>query len=83
MDSLMAMIITDDCINCGACACECPVDAIYEPGERTRLSEKDVKPISNEHYFIVTEICTNCVGLNQIKCIAICPMDSIKESIVD
>lgn len=28
----MAIIITDDCINCGACEPECPNTAIYEGG---------------------------------------------------
>ena len=26
----MAYVINDDCISCGACASECPVDAISE-----------------------------------------------------
>lgn len=26
----MAYKITDECISCGACASECPVDAIFE-----------------------------------------------------
>jgi ferredoxin len=26
----MAYIITDDCVNCGACADQCPVEAIAE-----------------------------------------------------
>ena len=29
----MAIIITDDCINCDACISECPNNAIYEPDE--------------------------------------------------
>jgi len=29
----MAIIITEDCINCDACISECPNNAIYEPGE--------------------------------------------------
>ena len=28
----MAIIITDECINCGACEPECPNNAIYEGG---------------------------------------------------
>ena len=28
----MAIIITNDCINCGACEPECPNNAIYEAG---------------------------------------------------
>jgi len=27
----MAIIITDECINCDACVSECPNNAIYEP----------------------------------------------------
>lgn len=41
----MAHKITDDCISCGACASECPVDAI---------SEGDGK------YEIDAEKCTDC-----------------------
>ena len=29
----MAIVITDDCINCDACVTECPNNAIYEPDE--------------------------------------------------
>lgn len=43
----MAIIITDECINCGACEPECPNTAIYEGGvewtwgDGTSLSEVD------------------------------------------
>ena len=74
----MTMIITDDCINCGACAVECPTEAIYEPGETWKINGKSLPPISTEHYFIVTEICDECSGFKKIKCIAVCPMDAIK-----
>ena len=46
----MAIIITDECINCGACEPECPNTAIYEGADDwrwkdgTRLSGKIVLP---------------------------------------
>ncbi len=78
----MAVIITDDCINCGACAVECPTEAIFELGQKYELYGKKNLPISTEHFFIVTEICTECSGLNEFKCIAICPMDAIKKELI-
>lgn len=74
----MAMIIADDCINCSACAVECPSESIYGPGENWEENGKFLAPLSNEHFFIVTAICNECAGLNKIKCISICPMDAIK-----
>ena len=35
----MAIIITDDCINCGACEPECPNNAIYEGADDWRYSD--------------------------------------------
>ncbi|MFB6305939.1 MAG: 4Fe-4S dicluster domain-containing protein [Flavobacteriales bacterium] len=35
----MAIIITDECINCGACEPECPNTAIYEGGESWKFSD--------------------------------------------
>ena len=35
----MAIIITDDCINCGACEPECPNTAIYEGAAKWRFSD--------------------------------------------
>ncbi|WP_372800441.1 4Fe-4S dicluster domain-containing protein [Lutibacter sp.] len=35
----MAIKITDECINCGACEPECPNNAIYEAGEEWRYSD--------------------------------------------
>ena len=35
----MAIIITDECINCGACEPECPNNAIYEGAEDWKYSE--------------------------------------------
>ena len=45
----MAIIITDECIHCGACEPECPNNAIYENGiewsyaEGTQLSEIEME----------------------------------------
>ncbi len=35
----MAIKITDECINCGACEPECPNNAIYEGGEEWSFAE--------------------------------------------
>ena len=35
----MAIIITDECINCGACEPECPNNAIYEGGVEWAFSD--------------------------------------------
>jgi len=35
----MAIIITDECINCGACEPECPNNAIYEGAMEWRFSD--------------------------------------------
>jgi ferredoxin len=35
----MAIIITDECINCGACEPECPNNAIYEGGIEWAIDE--------------------------------------------
>ncbi len=35
----MAIRITDECINCGACEPECPNNAIYEGGVEWRIAD--------------------------------------------
>ncbi|MEZ4911949.1 MAG: 4Fe-4S dicluster domain-containing protein [Saprospiraceae bacterium] len=35
----MAIYITDECINCGACEPECPNNAIYEGGVNWKMSD--------------------------------------------
>lgn len=35
----MAIMITDECINCGACEPECPNTAIYEGGAQWRWAD--------------------------------------------
>lgn len=36
----MAIIITDECINCDACIAECPNNAIYEPDQNWTYSDE-------------------------------------------
>jgi len=43
----MAIYITDECINCGACEPECPNNAIYEPGVEWRMA--DGTTVSHEY----------------------------------
>lgn len=43
----MAIMITDECINCGACEPECPNNAIYEGGVEWAIS--DGTTISGEY----------------------------------
>ena len=59
----MALLINEDCINCGACEPECPNNAI---------SEGDVI------YVIDPEKCTECVGAHdEPQCKLVCPVDCI------
>ncbi len=57
----MATMITNDCINCGACEPECPNNAI---------SQGD--PV----FVIDPKLCTECVGFHDYEaCAAVCPVD--------
>ncbi len=38
----MAIIITDECINCDACIQECPNNAIYEPDQEWSYAEETI-----------------------------------------
>ncbi|PTR14186.1 MULTISPECIES: YfhL family 4Fe-4S dicluster ferredoxin [unclassified Nitrosospira] len=59
----MALIITDECINCDVCEPECPNDAISS-GE--------------EIYEIDAARCTECVGHYEVsQCVEVCPVDCI------
>jgi ferredoxin len=58
----MAMVINDECINCGACEPECPNEAIAEGSSK---------------YVITVEKCTECVGaFDQPKCLEVCPVEN-------
>lgn len=59
----MALMITDDCINCDVCEPECPNNAISQ-GE--------------EIYEIDPNKCTECVGhYDEPQCQQVCPVDCI------
>ena len=59
----MALMITDECINCDVCEPECPNNAIYQ-GE--------------EIYEIDPSKCTECVGhFDEPQCQQVCPVDCI------
>jgi len=58
----MAYMITDECIACGACETECPVEAISE---------------GDEIYVIDFNVCVECVGhFDESQCAAVCPVDA-------
>ena len=72
----MATMITEECINCGACEPECPNTAIYAGGVEWELFGEKRPPVSNDLYYIVPEKCTECVGHHdQEQCAAVCPVD--------
>ena len=83
----MAIVITEECINCGACEPECPNNAIYEGGASwelagTTFGENDVSPngstgfYSSDFFYIVPDKCTECKGFHdEPQCAAVCPVD--------
>ena len=59
----MALLITDECINCDVCEPECPNEAITE---------------GDEIYEIDPNLCTECVGhYDEPQCVEVCPVDCI------
>ena len=59
----MALMITDECINCDVCEPECPNGAISQ-GE--------------EIYEIDPDLCTECVGHYEVsQCVEVCPVECI------
>ncbi|WP_345984640.1 4Fe-4S dicluster domain-containing protein [Sulfurimonas sp. HSL-1656] len=65
----MAVMITDECINCDACAPECPVAAILSNGD-----EKN--PYDDERFYVKPETCVECVGhADTPRCAEACPTE--------
>src|SRR5881394_158477 len=72
----MSTMITEECINCGACEPECPNTAIYEGGANFEHQGGSHPALSQDFYYIVPEKCTECVGFfDQEQCAAVCPVD--------
>jgi ferredoxin len=61
----MALMITEECINCDVCEPECPNGALSQ-GE--------------DIYIIDPNSCTECVGhFDSPQCIEVCPVDCITQ----
>ncbi|MDE3010421.1 MAG: YfhL family 4Fe-4S dicluster ferredoxin [Pseudomonadota bacterium] len=59
----MALMITDECINCDVCEPECPNQAIS---------------LGPEYYIIDPGKCTECVGhYDTPQCVEVCPVECI------
>lgn len=72
----MATVITEDCINCGACEPECPNTAIYQGGVEYDWNSAKNAALSNDFFYIVPEKCTECVGFfDEEACAVVCPVD--------
>ncbi len=72
----MATMITEECINCGACEPECPNAAIYEGGAPWELDGATHAAVRQDTYYITAERCTECVGFfEKEQCAAVCPVD--------
>ena len=72
----MSTVITEECINCGACETECANGAIYEGGSTWELNGETHEAINADIYFIVPDKCTECVGFyDSEQCAEVCPVD--------
>ena len=59
----MALLITDECINCDVCEPQCPNQAIF---------------MGPDIYVIRPERCTECVGHSDVpQCVELCPVNCI------
>ncbi len=59
----MALLITDECINCDVCEPECPNQAIS---------------MGADYYVIDPGRCTECVGhFDAPQCVQVCPVECI------
>lgn len=77
----MALLITDECINCGACLPECPNEAIFETrsgAEEKGLHVGDGQGVGDNIYVIAHDRCTECVGhFDEPQCAAVCQSTTV------
>ena len=74
----MALLITDDCIDCNACEIECPNNAIYNAGDSWELHGEEHDALNDDHTYIAYDKCTECVGYyDEPQCIAACPVKQL------
>lgn len=74
----MAVLVTDECISCNACEAECPNTAIYSAGMAYNYGGQESPALSEDHTYIVTEKCTECVGFyDEPQCMSACPTEAI------
>ena len=76
----MALLITDECISCGACLPECPNEAIFETRSDAETKGNHVgdgQGVGDNIYVITHDRCTECVGhFDEPQCAAVCPVDN-------
>ena len=74
----MSLLITAECINCGACLPECPNEAIFEnrtAAESANIRVTDGIGVGDAIYVISYDRCTECVGhFDEPQCAAVCPV---------
>jgi ferredoxin len=60
----MSVVITENCVRCGACEWECPNEAI-SPGSARPVVDGD--------------LCTECFGFfGESQCMVVCPVQAIR-----
>jgi len=76
----MALLITDECISCGACLPECPNEAIFETRSDAETKGNHVgdgQGVGDNIYVITHDRCTECGGhFDEPQCAAVCPVDN-------
>jgi ferredoxin len=61
----MALMVTEECINCDVCEPECPNGALSQGEDR---------------YIVDSENCTECVGhFDTPQCVEVCPVNCITQ----